>query len=331
MEAALLLISSYVKFVAEFSGGKQMEPIILAENLVKRFGNVTAVDRIGFTIFKRECFGFLGPNGAGKTSTMRMLYGFSPMTEGVLKILGMDLKTSARKIKAQLGVVSQENNLDTDLTVLENLLVYSRYFNIPKKEARRRALELMQFMQLEEKTHSRVEDLSGGMKRRLVLARALINSPRILLLDEPTAGLDPQARHMIWQRLRSLKQGGVTMVLTTHYMEEATQLCDRIAVMDGGRIITTGFPQKMVQEQIGSQVIELRIPPDRDAGILDAIRNLPIQTERFGDTFYFYLPDETDLLQELTQRLLALNHTQMIHRQASLEDLFLQLTGRELV
>ncbi len=308
-----------------------MVPIILAKGLTKRFGDLIAVDGIDFTIHEREYFGFLGPNGAGKTSTIRMLYGHSPMTDGQLKVLGLDIRTTARRIKEQIGVVSQENNLDTDLSVLENLLVYARYFNMPKREARRRADELMAFMQLEAKEKSRVEQLSGGMKRRLVLARALINRPKILLLDEPTTGLDPQARHLIWQRLRSLKSGGTALVLTTHYMDEAAQLCDRVAVMDAGRIIATGSPQELVRERVGAEVLELRIAPALDAQVLRSIADLDIETERYGDTLYLYLPEGHTLAKTLTDRLIGINHSEMIHRQATLEDLFLRLTGRELV
>lgn len=308
-----------------------MEPIITANNLVKDFGAVRAVDGINFAIFPGECFGFLGPNGAGKTSTIRMIYGFSPISDGSLTVAGMDISTSARKIKKRMGVVAQENNLDSDLNPLENLMVYSRYFGIPKQAAKQRADELIAFMQLQEKVRARVDDLSGGMKRRLVLARALVNSPDILLLDEPTTGLDPQARHLIWQRLRSLKQSGVTMILNSHYMEEATQLCDRVAVMDRGRIMMTGVPRQMVEEYVGREVMELRTSPDMDASITEALAGLEIRTERFGDTFYIYLTEDRNIRSELSRRLIDVNHREMIHRQATLEDLFLQLTGRELV
>jgi len=308
----------------------QNHPVITARGLTKNFGTLRAVRGIDFAIHEGECFGFLGPNGAGKSSTIRMLYGFSPMTAGILKILGMDLRTAARKIKAQIGVVPQDNNLDTDLTLLENLRVYARYFDLPKQDAKARSEELIAFMQLGEKKLSRVDDLSGGMKRRLILARALINSPRILLLDEPTTGLDPQARHLIWQRLRSLKKSGVTMVLTTHYMEEAAQLCDRIAVMDQGKIILTGIPGEMIREHVGAEVMEFRIGEERDDEIREAIEDLSIETERFGDTLYLYLTAEKELFREVTERLIEMNHSGMIHRQATLEDLFLKLTGREL-
>ncbi len=307
-----------------------MEPLIIAKNLTKRFGEVAAVKGVDFTVYKGECFGFLGPNGAGKTSTIRMIYGFSPMTAGVLKVMGMDIQTSARLIKKHIGVVSQENNLDTDLTLMENLLVYSRYFNIPKKEALTRARQLIEFMQLGDKIHNLVEHLSGGMKRRLVLARALINSPSLLLLDEPTTGLDPQARHLIWQRLRSLKKTGVSIILTTHYMEEAAQLCDRIAVMDHGKIIAAGPPKEMILTHVGAEIIELRIAPELDEEIRTSLRDLQLKTDRFDDTFYIYIPEDLPLFKELTHRLIQYNHTEMVHRQATLEDLFLQLTGREL-
>ncbi|NOY53893.1 MAG: ATP-binding cassette domain-containing protein [Deltaproteobacteria bacterium] len=305
-------------------------PVISARGLTKDFGTVRAVRGINFEIREGECFGFLGPNGAGKSSTIRMLYGFSPMTAGMLKILGMDIQTSARKIKARLGVVPQDNNLDTDLTLLENLRVYARYFDLPAKEAGARAEELIHFMQLEGKKQNRVDDLSGGMKRRLILARALLNSPRILLLDEPTTGLDPQARHLIWQRLRSLKKSGVTLVLTTHYMEEAAQLCDRIAVMDQGKIILTGIPREMIREHVGTEVMEFRAEESGDDEIRETLSDLAVETERFGDTLYLYLSSEKDLSRQVTQRLMEINHSEMIHRQATLEDLFLKLTGRDL-
>jgi len=307
-----------------------MEPLIIAKHLTKRFGEVAAVKGVDFTVYKGECFGFLGPNGAGKTSTIRMIYGFSPMTAGVLKVMGMDIRTSARLIKKHIGVVSQENNLDTDLTLMENLLVYSRYFNIPKKEALTRARQLIEFMQLGDKIHHLVEHLSGGMKRRLVLARALINSPSLLLLDEPTTGLDPQARHLIWQRLRSLKKTGVSIILTTHYMEEAAQLCDRIAVMDHGKIIAAGPPKEMILTHVGAEINELRIAPELDEEIRTSLHDLELKTDRFDDTFYIYIPAGKPLFKELTHRLIQYTHTEMVHRPATLEDLFLQLTGREL-
>jgi len=308
----------------------QTHPVIIARGLTKDFGAVRAVRGIDFEIHEGECFGFLGPNGAGKSSTIRMLYGFSPMTSGILKILGMELRTSLRAIKARIGVVPQDNNLDTDLTLLENLRVYARYFDLPTQDAKARAEELIAFMQLDEKKQSRVDDLSGGMKRRLILARALINSPRILLLDEPTTGLDPQARHLIWQRLRSLKKSGVTMVLTTHYMEEAAQLCDRIAVMDQGKIILTGVPREMVRRHVGAEVMEFRIGEEEDDEIRKAVADLPIETERSGDTLYLYLAEGKHLFRKVTERLIEMNHSGMVHRQATLEDLFLKLTGREL-
>ena len=307
-----------------------MAEAIRARGLTKRFQGVEAVRGISFSVRAGECYGFLGPNGAGKTSTVRMLYGFSPMSGGTLEVLGLDVRAHVRRIKERLGVVAQENNLDTDLTVRENLLVYARYFDIPKARARDRARELLAFMQLTDKAEERVENLSGGMKRRLILARALINRPRLLLLDEPTTGLDPQARHLIWQRLRSLKRTGVTLVLTTHYMEEAAQLCDRVAVMDRGRIILEGEPAAMVRERVGEAVIEVRIGAEADPGVREAVADLPVRLERFGDTLYLYLDGDAELRARLTERLVRWEPAALIHRPATLEDLFLQLTGREL-
>ncbi|MEM3078503.1 MAG: ABC transporter ATP-binding protein, partial [Nitrososphaerales archaeon] len=212
-----------------------MPTVVSAENLMKKYGDIVAVDGINFSVEQGECFGFLGPNGAGKTTTIKMIQCVSPKTSGKLEVLGMDVDLYPKEIKRNLGVVPQENNLDPDFTVYENLMVYSRYFSIPKNEAKERIEKLLKFMQLEEKRDAIIERLSGGMKRRLILARALLNEPKILILDEPTVGLDPQARHLIWDRIRSLKKEGVTTILTTHYMEEASQLCDRLVIMDYGK------------------------------------------------------------------------------------------------
>ncbi|MFA5383086.1 MAG: ABC transporter ATP-binding protein [Eubacteriales bacterium] len=222
--------------------------IVIAENLLKKYNGFVAVRDVNFRIRKNECFGFLGPNGAGKTSLVKMIYGFSPVTSGKLTVLGMDAKTNIRNIKRLLGVVPQENNLDPDLKVLQNLLVYAGFFGIDAHLARERAEELLEFFGLKEKAGEIVESLSGGMKRRLTIARALINKPDLLILDEPTTGLDPQARHMVWQRLRLLKEQGVTLILTTHYMEEASQLCDRLVIMNLGEILVEGSPQKLVAD-----------------------------------------------------------------------------------
>lgn len=234
-----------------------MESIVLAENLTKKFGDFTAVDSVSFGVNKGVLFGFLGPNGAGKTTTMRMIYCVSPKTSGKLKVAGIDVDKNPRRIKEVIGVVPQENNLDPDFTVFENLMVYSRYFSIPKVEARKRAQELLEFFQLDEKKDVIIERLSTGMKRRLILARALLNNPRILVLDEPTVGLDPQARHMIWQRLRELRAEGVTILLTTHYMEEAEELCDHLVIIDNGKIIAEGKPRSLVEKHIEGDVLEI--------------------------------------------------------------------------
>ena len=233
--------------------------IVIAENLLKQYNGFTAVREVNFTIRAKECFGFLGPNGAGKTSLVKMIYGFSPVTSGKLTVFGMDVETKIRDIKRLLGVVPQDNNLDPDLKVLQNLLVYASYFGIDVRLARERAEELLEFFGLKEKTGEIVESLSGGMKRRLTIARALINKPKLLILDEPTTGLDPQARHMVWQRLRFLKEQGVTLILTTHYMEEASQLCDRLVIMDLGEILVEGTPKKLVADytaEISGQIVQ---------------------------------------------------------------------------
>jgi len=233
-------------------------PLIHARGLTKRFGDFTAVDAVDFDVQPGEAFGFLGPNGAGKTSTMRMVGCTSPVTEGELEVLGMDPDTQGSDIRRRLGVVPQADTLDMELTVMENLLIYGRYFDLSYKECRRRADELLQFVQLTEKSGSQVEPLSGGMKRRLTIARSLINEPEMILLDEPTTGLDPQARHLVWERLYSLKNQGVTLILTTHYMDEAEQLCDRLVVMDNARIVAEGSPKALIEQYASREVLELR-------------------------------------------------------------------------
>ena len=225
---------------------------------MKRFGDFTAVDGIDIEVRRGEAFGFLGPNGAGKSSTMRMIGCTSPRTDGTLRVFGLDAATHGKQIRARLGVVPQADQLDTELTVVENLVIYGRYFDIPRAECKRRAAELLEFVQLTERAGSKVEPLSGGMKRRVTIARSLINEPELLLLDEPTTGLDPQARHVLWDRLYRLKQQGVTLVLTTHYMDEAEQLCDRLVVMDGGRIVAEGSPRELIEQHSTREVLELR-------------------------------------------------------------------------
>ncbi|MBI2953883.1 MAG: ATP-binding cassette domain-containing protein [Chloroflexi bacterium] len=305
-----------------------MAPIIVAKGLTKVFDGLVAVDHIDFEVEEQECFGFLGPNGAGKTSTMRMIFCNSPITAGELTIASMPCKTHSAQIKALIGVVPQENNLDPDLTVLENLIVYARYFDIPERTARARAREALDLFHLLERQTSRIDQLSGGMKRRLLVARALINEPRVLILDEPTTGLDPQARHLVWQKLRYLKARGATMVLTTHYMDEAAQLCDRLVIMDGGKILTTGGPQELVAKYAGREVMELRLAgADRKLAITK-LSNLDVRLEEIDDVLYVFAKDGVNL-RGLTEYL-SLDLKSLVYRPATLEDVFLRLAGRGL-
>ncbi len=300
------------------------ETIIRAQRLTKRYGHLVAVDGIDFSIRKGECFGFLGPNGAGKTTTVKMIYCFVPITSGSINVFGMDVNKHARAIKQWIGVCPQEDNLDPDFTVLKNLTCYARYFGIPRRDARKRAEGLLDFMQLSEKKDTIIRELSGGMKRRLVLARSLINSPKLLLLDEPTTGLDPQARHSIWRRIRALKKEGTTILLTTHYMEEAAQLCDRIVIMDRGKILEEGMPSVLTERHIGREVIESW---DYGKELIDHLKMNHWQFEIVGDRLFIYLKDQEQSLQEILDRF-QLKH--YIYRVATLEDVFLKLTGREL-
>ncbi len=299
---------------------------VKADNIVKRFSEQLAVNELSFTVKERECYGLLGPNGAGKTTTLRLVHCFYPLTSGEISVLGLDVKKDCRSIKEFIGVVPQENNLDEMLTVIENLLVYARYFNIPKKTARERAEELLAFVQLDERRDSRIRELSAGMKRRLVIARALINSPRIIILDEPTTGLDPQARHLTWQRLRALKRTGVTMLLTTHYMEEATQLCDRVAVMDKGKTLLEGNPMHLVKERVGKEVLEVQLDNEEDGKLLPMIEDWSIPYEAAGDKVYLFCDDGKEYIQALWEK----GYHHLLQRPATLEDLFLKLTGRGL-
>ena len=307
-----------------------MNTVLQAKELTKRFGTFTAVDSISFSVGKGECFGFLGPNGAGKTTTMRMISSVLPITEGILTVLGMDVTSKPRKVKARIGVVPQENNLDSDLRVLENLLVYSRYHGMPRREAKRRALDLLEFFQLEDYAGSPIMKLSGGMQRRLLIARGLLNNPELLILDEPTTGLDPQARHMIWQKLRSLQAQGVTLVLTTHYMDEAEQLCSRLVILDHGRVLIEGSPGQLVEEYAGREVLEIRLRPDETReDCIEAIGGaVPdgAEVECSADTLYLYSSDAASLL----GRIVVDADRTVLHRRATLEDVFLRLTGREL-
>ena len=307
-----------------------MTIVLSASDLTKRFGSFTAVDGISFNVGKGECFGFLGPNGAGKTTTMRMITNHLPVTEGSLSVLGMQVMANARKVKARIGVVPQENNLDTDLRVLENLIIYSRYHGIPAKVARERAMELLEFFQLADHVHSPITQLSGGMQRRLLIARGLINEPELLILDEPTTGLDPQARHVIWHKLRQLQSQDVTLIITTHYMDEAQQLCDRLVIMDHGRVIIEGSPPELIRKHAGTEVVEIRLRENEDREkCLDAIGGVipkGAEVECSADTLFIYSPDATKVITSLA---LESDRT-ILHRRATLEDVFLRLTGRDL-
>jgi lipooligosaccharide transport system ATP-binding protein len=300
-------------------------PVVSARKLVKRFGDLVAVDHIDFDIEEGEIFGFLGPNGAGKSTTMRMIQGVSPITSGKLEVLGLDVVTHAKEIKAQIGVAPQENNLDPDFPVFRNLTTYARYFRIPQKEAEKRAKQLLAFMQLEEKADAMIEELSGGMKRRLIMARALINQPRLLILDEPTTGLDPQARHLIWEQIRELRKNGATVILSTHYMDEAEQLCDRLVIMENGRFLVEGRPKDLIQEVVGPCVMEVIEP--REEGIEEHLRDVGDQVERSGDRIYVYSRECQMLQSEFRARF---PDTYSTVRPATLEDVFLKLTGRRL-
>lgn len=304
-------------------GWSSIAPVIVASNLVKRFGDLVAVDNISFTVDEGEIFGFLGPNGAGKTTAMKMIQCVSPITGGRLTVFGMDVSSEQRKIKRLIGVVPQENNFDPDFTVYENLLVYSRYFDIPRREAEKTIGELLDFVQLGEKKDTKIEHLSGGMKRRLILARALVNSSRLLILDEPTVGLDPQARHLIWDRIRKLQAQGSTIVLTTHYLEEAARLCDRLIIMDSGRILVEGKPDELVKEYIGTEIVEVQNTPEA-AACLDSVA---ARYEMIGDMIQVYTDDPKRVANALLEEC---RPGQVVARKATLEDVFLKLTGRKL-
>ena len=303
--------------------------LIHARGLIKRFGDFIAVDGIDFDVAKGEAFGFLGPNGAGKTSTMRMIGCVSPVTAGTLRVLGMDPHTDGPRIRARLGVVPQADTLDAELRVGENLETYARYFGISRAMARTRAKELLEFVQLQERADDQVEPLSGGMKRRLTIARALINEPDVLLLDEPTTGLDPQARHLVWDRLYRLKQRGVTLVLTTHYMDEAEQLCDRLVVMDKARIVASGSPRELIDRYATKEVLELRFAVDMTPNFDGALAGVADRVEVLPDRVLVYTDDGDAAADAVHARGLRPEST--LVRRSSLEDVFLRLTGRSLV
>jgi lipooligosaccharide transport system ATP-binding protein len=303
--------------------------LIRARGLTKRFGEFVAVDAIDFDVAPGESFGFLGPNGAGKTSTMRMIGAVSPVTDGTLTVLGMDPRTHGPEIRARLGVVPQQDTLDTELTVRENLTLYGRYFGLSRPECRRRADELLEFAQLAERADEPVEPLSGGMKRRLTIARALINEPDLLLLDEPTTGLDPQARHLLWDRLYRLKQRGVTLVLTTHYMDEAEQLCDRLVVMDKAKIVAEGSPRQLIERYSTKEVTELRFPPDVQDSLDGKLDGLADRIEKLADRVLLYADDGEAVSVAAHER--GLEPDTVLVRRSTLEDVFLRLTGRSLI
>jgi len=302
--------------------GKTM---IEVKDLVKKFNGLTAVAGISFTVQRGECLGILGPNGAGKTTTVRVIQCISPATSGTVSVLGMRASLDERRIRALMGVVPQENDIDPDLTVNENLELFAALFDIRKKVAKARIMEHLEFVELKERADSKIDSLSSGMKRRLLIARALLNEPSIMILDEPTTGLDPQARHLIWQRLRTLKNNGVTMVLNTHYMEEAEQLCDRLLILDKGTILREGIPQELVKSEVGEEVVEVR----NHQGVKDVLRKLQgleFNSEVVGDTLYFYCRESKEIL----TRLATSETLSVLRRLATLEDVFLKLTGRGL-
>jgi len=304
-------------------------PLIRARGLTKRFGAFTAVDAVDFDVAPGEAFGFLGPNGAGKTSTMRMIGCTSPATGGTLSVLGMDPATQGPEIRSRLGVVPQQDTLDEELTVRENLVIYGRYFGLSRAECGRRADELLDFAQLSERRDSRVEPLSGGMKRRLTIARSLINEPDMMLLDEPTTGLDPQARHLLWDRLYRLKQRGVTLVLTTHYMDEAEQLCDRLVVMDKAKIVAEGSPRKLIEQYSTREVTELRFPVGIQETLDGQLDGLAERIEHLPDRLLLYTDDGEAVAVAVHDR--GLQPETVLVRRSTLEDVFLRLTGRSLV
>jgi lipooligosaccharide transport system ATP-binding protein len=311
-------------------GALKGQSTLEARGLKKSYSGFEAVKGVDFEVFGGECFGFLGPNGAGKTTTMKMIYGAVIPTGGELAVAGLDVYRHEREIKRRIGVVPQENNLDDELKVEENLLIYGRYYDLPSKLVLRRAEELLDFMQLSDKAEATVEQLSGGMKRRLLIARALLNDPEIVVLDEPTTGLDPQARLLVWDRLRLLTEEGKTLILTTHYMEEAARLCDRLVIMEGGLIIAEGTPGALVEEHVSPQVLEFRTDRRSLEGLVPVLEAASDAVERTGDESILAYTDDADALLERV-RASGTEIENTVYRQAGLEDVFLRLTGRRLV
>jgi len=305
------------------------EILIRGTNLEKKFGDFVAVNGIDFEVRQGESFGFLGPNGAGKTSTMKMIGAVSPISGGSLSVLGLDPMTDGPRLRSRLGVVPQENNLDEELTVSDNLMMYGRYFDLDRPTIKERVDELLEFVQLEDKRDAKVNALSGGMKRRVIIARGLINNPDLYILDEPTTGLDPQARHVLWDRLYRLKQRGVTLIITTHYMDEAEQLCDRLVVMDKGNIVAEGSPRQLIETYTPRDVVELRFPVDVLDQVADTVRGLTDHTEILADRALVYTDDADRMAALVHER--GLEPETLLARRSTLEDVFLRLTGRTLV
>src|SRR5579859_269391 len=305
-----------------------MDSVVEARSLTKTYGSFLAVKGIDFAVRRQECFGFLGPNGAGKTSTMKMIYCRTPVTDGALHVLGLDVRRQQRRIKQQIGVVTQENDLDPDISVQQNLAVYGSFFGLPWRVAREKADELLDFVQLQDKAHQQVRELSGGMKRRLTIARALVNDPQILILDEPTTALDPEARLLVWQKLAELQSRGVTLIITTHYMEEAARLCDRLVIMHEGRILTEGSPQQLIAHHAADYVLEMPSHSAHTDRLLSQLGDRIRFHETVGDTLYAYSQDGMDVRRSLLELDIPADRARA--REATLEDVFLRLTGRDL-
>lgn len=301
-----------------------MSAVVTAKNLHKQYKNFHAVQGIDFEIPEGSCFGFLGPNGAGKTTTMGMILGFSPMSDGELHVFGASMPEEAKRIRPRMGLVPQNDNLDPDFTVEENLMMYGYYFGISKADMQKRTDELLKFASLEDRRNAKIDSLSGGMKRRLIIARALVSEPELVVLDEPTTALDPQARHVIWARLAELKAQGKTLILTTHYMEEAERLCDELVIMDGGKILAQGSPKKLINEHVEPEVIELRSAPDEALKL--AREHSEVRLEEHGTSAYLYTRNADAVINDLRE----LPKVSYAHRPTGLEDVFLKLTGREL-
>lgn len=304
-------------------------PVAYAESLVKKFGDFTAVAGIDFEVATGEVFGFLGPNGAGKSSTMKMIGAVSPVTAGTLRVFDLDPAVDGPEIRGRIGVVPQENLLDMELTVSENLFIYGRYFDLPRSLIKERIADLLDFAQLSDKEDAKVDAISGGMQRRLTIARSLINEPQLVLLDEPTTGLDPQARHVLWDRLYRLKQQGVTLIITTHYMDEAEQLCDRLVVMDHGKIVAEGSPRGLIRRYATRDVVELRFPVGVQDGVIALLETMADRLEILPDRVLIYTNDGDATMRAVNAA--ELEPETVVERRSSLEDVFLRLTGRSLI